>query len=332
MTSPRQDAAPDQRATWALEAYARTLSALIHGHDVGGLMQSVCDSVVDRDVYALALVGFAAFMIWELTERNPIVNLKVFRHRGFSTSMITLALVMGAFFATNVLTPLWLQSNMGYTATWAGYITGMIGVLAIVSAPITAQAMTRTDPRRILFAGVCWLAVTTFMRSHGLSPGQVGLWLGLSSGAAGVFGTWLGGALADRFGARNPRHLLTAPIIGMSISFPFLLLAYSVPDWRLSMLLICGPAVFNSLSYGPVFAILQGVIQPKSRALAVAVIRALYPRLTPAEAADIIVPHHRDWPGAEPQADPARPGPDYPETADGSNPSAGWAADYRRPQ
>ena len=67
-------------------------------------------------------------------------------------------------------------------------------------------------------------------------------------------------------------------------------------------------------------------------ALAVAVIRALYPRLTPAEAADIIVPHHRDWPGAEPQADPARPGPDYPGTADGSRPSAGRAADYRRPQ
>jgi arsenate reductase len=67
-------------------------------------------------------------------------------------------------------------------------------------------------------------------------------------------------------------------------------------------------------------------------ALAVAVIRALYPRLTPAEAADIIVPHHRDWPGAEPQADPARPGPDYPGTADGSHSSAGRAADYRRPQ
>ena len=42
-------------------------------------------------------------------------------------------------------------------------------------------------------------------------------------------------------------------------------------------------------------------------ALAVAVIRALYPRLTPAEAADIIVPHHRDWPGAGPR--PTRPAP-----------------------
>ena len=67
-------------------------------------------------------------------------------------------------------------------------------------------------------------------------------------------------------------------------------------------------------------------------ALAVAVIRALYPRLTPAEAADIIVPHHRDWPGAEPQSDPARSGPDYPGTVDGSHPSAGRAADYRGPQ
>jgi predicted MFS family arabinose efflux permease len=49
-----------------------------------------------------------------------------------------------------------------------------------------------------------------YMRSHHLSAGQVGLWLGLSSGLAGVFGTWLGGALAERFGRRSPRHILTA--------------------------------------------------------------------------------------------------------------------------
>ena len=32
---------------------------------------------------AVALVGFIAFLIWVLTEKNPIVDLKVFRHRGF---------------------------------------------------------------------------------------------------------------------------------------------------------------------------------------------------------------------------------------------------------
>lgn len=138
----------------------------------------------------VAAIGFAAFMIWELTEKNPIVNLRVFRHAGFNTSMVTLSLVMGAFFATNVLTPLWLQSNMGYTATWAGYVVGMIGVLAIVSAPITAQVMTKTDPRRILFLGVCWLAFTTFMRSQAASQmsfGQIAIWLFLAGAAMPMF-------------------------------------------------------------------------------------------------------------------------------------------------
>lgn len=164
-----------------------------------GALQILLDLGKERDWFQsplivalglVALVGFAAFMIWELTEKNPIVNLKVFRHRGFSTSMITMSLVMGAFFATNVLTPLWLQSNMGYTATWAGYVTGMIGILAIFSAPITAQVMARVDPRRILFIGVSWLAFTTFMRSHGESQmtfGQISLWLFVAGAAMPMF-------------------------------------------------------------------------------------------------------------------------------------------------
>ncbi len=74
------------------------------------------------------------------------------------------------------------------------------------------------------------------------------------------------------------------------------------------------------------------VAQVIGGALAVAVIRALYPGVTPAEAADIIVPHHRDWPDADTQTGPGRPGPDYRAAADGSQPSAGRAAHYRRPQ
>src|SRR5262249_37865160 len=69
----------------------------------------------------LALLGFIVFLIWELTQANPIVNLRVFRHRGFTFSTITLALTFGTFFASAVLLPLWLQTSMGYTATLAGF-------------------------------------------------------------------------------------------------------------------------------------------------------------------------------------------------------------------
>src|ERR1017187_8854094 len=67
-------------------------------------------------------------------------------------------------------------------------------------------------------------------------------------------------------------------------------------------------------------------------ALAVAVIRALYPGVTPAEAADIIVPHHRDWPDADTQTSPARPGPASQAAAGGSHRFPSRATEYRRPQ
>src|SRR5215831_8442894 len=43
----------------------------------------------------VAVIGFAAFLIWELTERHPIVDLRVFRHRGFTTAVITIAMGFG---------------------------------------------------------------------------------------------------------------------------------------------------------------------------------------------------------------------------------------------
>jgi DHA2 family multidrug resistance protein len=128
----------------------------------------------------VAAVGLVAFVMWEITEREPIVSLKVFRHRGFSTSMITLALTFGAFFATNVLTPLWLQTDMGYTATWSGYATAAIGVSAMIAAPIVGQLQPRVDPRKLVFAGVLWIAVIAFMRANATSEmtfWQVSFWV-----------------------------------------------------------------------------------------------------------------------------------------------------------
>jgi DHA2 family multidrug resistance protein len=113
----------------------------------------------------VALLGFIAFLIWELTDKNPIVDLRVFRHRGYSASVLTLSVAFGAFFGINVLTPLWLQQNMGYTATWAGYVSAQLGVTAVMMAPIAAGLSTKVDPRRLVFIGLSWMAFITLMRS-----------------------------------------------------------------------------------------------------------------------------------------------------------------------
>ena len=154
-----------------------------------GALQLMLDLGKEHDWFAspmivalglTSLVGFAAFLIWELTDRNPIVSLRVFRHRGFSMSMITLSLAFGGFLATNVIGPLWLQTNMGYTATWAGYVLGMFGVLAIVSAPVAAQLASRFDARLPIFLGLAWVAWVTFMRAGATSQmdyWQIAVWL-----------------------------------------------------------------------------------------------------------------------------------------------------------
>lgn len=113
----------------------------------------------------VAIIGFLAFLIWELTEENPIVDLRVFRHRGFSASMFVLALAFGAFFGINVLTPLWLQYNMGYTTTWAGMVVAWGGVLSVVFSPIAAKLANRFDARWLIFIGCFWLGVDTLWRS-----------------------------------------------------------------------------------------------------------------------------------------------------------------------
>jgi DHA2 family multidrug resistance protein len=123
-----------------------------------------------RTLGVVAAIGFVAFLIWELTEKNPIVDLKIFRHRGFVGAALTYAVGFGGFFASIVIVPLWLQSNMGYTATWAGYATGIMGILAVVSAPFVGKACEKFDPRFIVCGGVVGLALIMVWRMWTFTP------------------------------------------------------------------------------------------------------------------------------------------------------------------
>jgi predicted MFS family arabinose efflux permease len=109
-----------------------------------------------------------------------------------------------------------------------------------------------------------------FQRTHDLSPGEVGLSFGLLGGAAGILGTWLGGYLADRFGAINRRHVLSAPAIGMALAVPLAIAAYHAPSWPLALALLFLPTVFNSLYYGPCYSAAQGLVPLRARAIAAA--------------------------------------------------------------
>jgi DHA2 family multidrug resistance protein len=115
----------------------------------------------------ISAITFCSFLIWELTEKNPIVDLRIFRHRGFWVGTLTISLAFGAFFGTVVLVPLWLQSYMGYSATWSGIIGASTGALAIFAAPSAAMMSQKFDQRKLVFFGVAWLGIWTLVRAFG---------------------------------------------------------------------------------------------------------------------------------------------------------------------
>ena len=135
----------------------------------------------------VALIGFIAFLIWELTEKHPIVDLKIFRHRGFVGAATTYAVGFGAFFASIVILPLWLQSNMGYTATWAGYATGIMGILAVLCSPLVGKAVEKFDPRMVVFLGILGLAAVMLYRMWEFSPEVTFLQMAWPTLITGVF-------------------------------------------------------------------------------------------------------------------------------------------------
>ncbi|HYD25343.1 MAG TPA: DHA2 family efflux MFS transporter permease subunit [Croceibacterium sp.] len=111
-----------------------------------------------------AAVGFVWFLYWELFAKEPAVNLRVFRYRGFAVSVLALVFAYGTFFASLVVIPQWLQGSLGYTATWAGYATAFNGVGAVMMAPVVSKLATRVDERLLVSFGILWLGATSLIR------------------------------------------------------------------------------------------------------------------------------------------------------------------------
>lgn len=113
----------------------------------------------------VAAISLVVFVIWELTDRDPIVNLRLFRHRNFAAGTLAMVMAYSAFFSVGILVPLWLQRNLGYTAIWAGFATAPIGILPVILTPFVGKYAPRFDLRMLASIAFIAMSFTSFMRS-----------------------------------------------------------------------------------------------------------------------------------------------------------------------
>ena len=113
----------------------------------------------------VALIGIAFFVVWELTEEKPIVDLRLFAGRNFLGGTIAISVAYAIFFANLVLLPQWIQVYLGYRAVDAGLVTAPLGIFAVILAPMMGKLMMKLDARILATLAFVGFAIVFFMRS-----------------------------------------------------------------------------------------------------------------------------------------------------------------------
>ena len=113
----------------------------------------------------VALIGFCYFLIWELTVKNPVIDLRLFAGRNFAGGTIAIAIGYGVFFGNLVLLPQWMQNDLGYPSLDSGLVTAPLGVFAVICSPIIGRFLPRVDARIIVTIAFLLFSIVFYMRS-----------------------------------------------------------------------------------------------------------------------------------------------------------------------
>lgn len=113
----------------------------------------------------IAIISLAYFVVWNLKSQYPIVDFSFFKEQNFvyGTFMLTLGYLM--FFGATVITPLWLQTEQGYTSEWAGIAVAPNGIIPVLLSVYVGKNLYRFDLRRIVSLSFLFFSFSLFFQS-----------------------------------------------------------------------------------------------------------------------------------------------------------------------
>jgi len=227
---------PAERAT-ALSTYSVGINI---GVMVGFLMGGWLNEFFGWRVAFLAVCvpGLVMALVLRLTLAEP--------ERGYSEGVATNESEVSAPSFTEVVVKLWSLRTFRH--------------LAFASALVATAA----------YAQVNWMP-SYLIRTHGMGTGEIGTWLAVLAGVFGGVGTFLGGYLSDRFGARDLRWYAWIPAIAFTVCIPLVAATFLAGSGTVALMFHALPAAISSIFIGPVVAIIHGMVPNQMRALASAI-------------------------------------------------------------
>ncbi len=148
--------------------------------------------------FVLAAVSLTAFVVLELRQRLPMLDLALFKNGTFTGANIAMLLVALSMFGVFFFLSLYMQNILGFSATQTGAAFLPMTLLIMLIAPAAGKLSDRVGSRWLITSGLTLLAVQLFYYATlgtsarfwdllpGLLVGGVGMALAMTPTAAAV--------------------------------------------------------------------------------------------------------------------------------------------------
>lgn len=120
-------------------------------------------------IASCAVISFVCFVFliaWELLIEDPLLELRLLKIHSYMLSIVYIGVMYALYFGTVVLVPLWLQTNMGYTAIWAGIAVAPIGIIPALFSFSMGKVVDRIGPLIPLFLALSLFSLSSFETAY----------------------------------------------------------------------------------------------------------------------------------------------------------------------
>jgi len=123
-------------------------------------------SPIIRTAGIVAGVCLVAFVVWEIIEPDPLLDMRLFKHRSFASATVIIMTIGVILFGTTQFIPQLLQQVMNYTAEEAGLALTLGGIATLVSMPIAGILSGYVQPRILMGAAFVVEALAMWNMAH----------------------------------------------------------------------------------------------------------------------------------------------------------------------
>ena len=148
-----------------------------------GALEVVLDRGLEDDwfgsnfIVAMTAICGLAFVLtvpWEISRRHPMIDLRMVATRQFGTSFTVMLATGAILYATTQFLPLLVQTDFGYTATWAGLVLSPGGVVTFVMMFVVGRLNNLIQPKYLIAAGMFIAAASMYQLTD--VYGDLGFW------------------------------------------------------------------------------------------------------------------------------------------------------------